>query len=201
MNTLADAFSRVKPLFETVLHTPNVVEFRRLKEMLGKIDGRRMQLKQNILKEHLVTLLDKLSDRKRNEIKTSLLECLCSIVVKCKLHPVVAMTIMLIVLLKIVYDISGGKLVDGLPKDINLASLKTLAVTSNIIETALAEQINVRENLSPILNVLQVCVNLLATELLDNRWFVVSRVFYQFVSRCRERLGWTENPLLMISKL
>ncbi|XP_055523883.1 TELO2-interacting protein 1 homolog [Wyeomyia smithii] len=164
MNTLADAFGRVKPLFETVLRNPNVADIRRLNEMLNEIDGPSMQILQSVLMHKLVILVDKVSGGNKNEIKTCLLECLCSIMVKCKLRQAAAMKTTLVVLLKQIYDVSEGGLVDGLSEEIKLATLKALTLTSKNIVSELVEEVYVKENLNLLSQVLFVCVTILATE-------------------------------------
>ncbi|XP_053690294.1 TELO2-interacting protein 1 homolog [Sabethes cyaneus] len=164
MNTITEIFTRVKPLFEKVLRSQDVADIRRLNELLVTIDGPSMQILQRIWLQQLVILVDNVSGRNVNEIKTALLECLCTILQKCKFSQAVAMKTTLVVLLKQIYNGSEGKLVDGLSEEMKLATVKALTLTSKNIESELVEEVYRKDNLNLLSQVLFVCVTLLGTE-------------------------------------
>lgn len=164
MNSLAEVFARLKPLFEKVIRDPQLADIRQLNEYLVRVDGDSLQILQNVFLQQLVILVDTVPGENRNELKTCLMECVCTILDKTKLRQAVAMKTTLVILLKQLYDTKAGQLVGNLSEEFKLATLRGLTLASKNIHSELVEEVYVRDNLTLVSQVLFVCVSVLSGE-------------------------------------
>lgn len=102
--------------------------------------------------------------RNQNELKTGLMECICTILEKTKIRQAVAMKTTAIVLVKQIYDAQSGQLIASLSEELKMATLRALTLVSKNIQSDLIEVVYVRDNLNLISQVLFVCVSILGVE-------------------------------------
>ncbi|XP_055617312.1 TELO2-interacting protein 1 homolog [Toxorhynchites rutilus septentrionalis] len=164
MHSLGDVFGRLKPLFEKVVQDPTLADIKRLNECLDQIDKSSLQILQNVFLQQLVVLVDGISKENKNELKTQLIECICTILQKTKIRQAVAMKTTAIVLTKQIYDARSGHLVGDLSEELKMVTLRGLTLVSKAIQSDLVEVVYVRDNLNLISQVLFVCVSLLGVE-------------------------------------
>ncbi|EAT43486.1 AAEL005047-PA [Aedes aegypti] len=164
MNSLAEVFARLKPLFEKVIRDPRQEDIAKLNEYLTAIDGNSLQILQNVFLQQLVILVDSVPGRNRNELKTGLMECVCTILDKTKLRQAVAMKTTVVILVKQVYDVKSGQLIGELSEEFKLGVLRGLTLACRNVQSELVEEVYVKDNLSLLSQVLFVCVSVLSGE-------------------------------------
>ncbi|KXJ77559.1 hypothetical protein RP20_CCG007224 [Aedes albopictus] len=164
MNSLAEVFARLKPLFKKVIREPRLEDIRLLNGYLGEIDADSLQILQNVFLQQLVILVDSVQGGKRNELKAGLMECVCTILAKTKLRQAVAMKTTLVILLKQLYDVKGGQMVPDLPEELKLGVLRGLTLTCKNVQSELVEEVYVKDNLSLLSQILFVSVSVVSGE-------------------------------------
>ncbi|XP_055593620.1 TELO2-interacting protein 1 homolog [Uranotaenia lowii] len=164
MESLAEIFSNLKPQFEKVIKNPNLSDINQLHDYLRRIDAASLQILQNVFLQQLVILVDSVPGENKNELKTALMDCVCTILEKTKLRQAVAMKTTVVVLVKQIYDPQSGQLIANLSEEFKLGVVRGLTLATRNVQSELIEQIYVKDNLNLISQVLFVCVSVLANE-------------------------------------
>ncbi|XP_062556981.1 TELO2-interacting protein 1 homolog [Armigeres subalbatus] len=164
MSSFVQVSQRLKSLLERVIRDPQLTDIEQLNGCLTQIDGESLQILQNVILQQVAMLLDSVPWRNRNELKTNLMECLCTILARTKLRQAVAMKTMLVVMLRQLYDTRTGQLVEGLSEEFKMVTLRGLTLASMNVQPDLVEEVYVRDNLSLLSQVLFVCVSVISGE-------------------------------------
>uniref|UniRef100_A0A6E8VIW0 Uncharacterized protein n=1 Tax=Anopheles coluzzii TaxID=1518534 RepID=A0A6E8VIW0_ANOCL len=164
MENFSEIFIKIKPLFNAVIKNPTQANILQLNEQFKTVDNSSVQVLQNIFLQQLLILVDAVPGQNKNELKTHLLECIITILLKGRLSKAVALRTTLLAAMKLLYDRDTGTVRPDLSEEYKLAVLKVLSLVSRRIQSELVEEVYVKENLTLLSQAIFVCVRVVETE-------------------------------------
>ncbi|XP_052866264.1 TELO2-interacting protein 1 homolog [Anopheles cruzii] len=169
MEDFPDIFLKIKPIFESVIKNPTRDSIISLNDHLKQVHPKSAKILQNVFLYQLLTLLSEESGVNCNELKTHVLDCITTVLLKEKLRKAIIVKTLLIACIKNIYDPNTGQIRPNLSEEYKLAHLRVTSSVMSRIHSELVEDVYVKDNRNLIAQAIFVCVSIVNTE----RWRVL----------------------------